>query len=73
MLFIIWAARVITVVAAITIAIIAGCVVSAAAVSTIVAAEAGGVRQIWMGQPPNLPDAAGGILLLQMTELSEGC
>ena len=30
---------------------------AAAAVKTIVAAEDAGVRQIWMGQPPNLPDA----------------
>lgn len=30
---------------------------AAAAVKTIVAAEAAGVRQIWMAQPPNLPDA----------------
>jgi F420-dependent oxidoreductase-like protein len=29
---------------------------SAAAVNTIVAAEDAGVRQIWMGQPPNQPD-----------------
>ena len=28
-----------------------------AAVKTIVAAEDAGVRQIWMAQPPNLPDA----------------
>ena len=27
-----------------------------AAVKSIVAAEAAGVRQIWMTQPPNLPD-----------------
>jgi F420-dependent oxidoreductase-like protein len=30
---------------------------SAAAVNTIVVAEDAGVRQIWMGQPPNQPDA----------------
>ena len=30
---------------------------AAAAVKTIAAAEDAGVRQIWMGQPPNLPDA----------------
>ena len=30
---------------------------SATAVNIIVAAEDAGVRQIWMGQPPNLPDA----------------
>ena len=30
---------------------------AAAAVKTIVAAEDAGVRQIWMAQPPNLPDA----------------
>lgn len=29
---------------------------SAAAVNTIVSAEDAGVRQIWMGQPPNRPD-----------------
>ena len=29
---------------------------AAAAVNTIVAAEDAGVRQIWMTQPPNLPD-----------------
>ena len=29
---------------------------SAAAVNTIVAAEDAGIRQIWMSQPPNLPD-----------------
>ena len=29
---------------------------AAAAVNSIVAAEAAGVRQIWMTQPPNLPD-----------------
>jgi F420-dependent oxidoreductase-like protein len=30
---------------------------SAAAVNAIIAAEDAGVRQIWMGQPPNQPDA----------------
>ena len=30
---------------------------AAAAVKTIVAAEDAGVRQTWMAQPPNLPDA----------------
>ena len=30
---------------------------AAAAVKTIVVAEDAGVRQIWMAQPPNLPDA----------------
>src|SRR5918996_4229223 len=29
---------------------------AAAAINTIVAAEDAGVLQIWMGQPPNLPD-----------------
>jgi histidinol dehydrogenase len=29
---------------------------AAASVKSIVAAEAAGVRQIWMAQPPNLPD-----------------
>ena len=30
---------------------------AAAAVKSIVAAEDAGVRQIWMAQPPNMPDA----------------
>lgn len=30
---------------------------AAIAVNTIIAAEAAGIRQIWMAQPPNLPDA----------------
>ena len=30
---------------------------AATAVKTIVTAESAGVRQIWMAQPPNLPDA----------------
>ena len=30
---------------------------AAAAVKTIVAVEDAGVRQVWMAQPPNLPDA----------------
>ena len=30
---------------------------AAAAVKTIVEAEAAGIRQIWISQPPNLPDS----------------